>query len=110
MALCTQTEAVHVYIPRVFSSSLNFCTDSAHLTFSEASPPTSLLAREMVPAVASASCWHLSFAAVALSNSAVSSARLSSSSYIKFIVQQNINYYAAHIKYVIQRLAGRSRD
>ena len=81
-AFVGSTDITYVYIPRVFSSSLKFFTDSAHLTFSEASPPTSLLAREMVLAVASASCWHLSFAAVALSNSAVSSARLSSSSYI----------------------------
>ena len=81
---CHGTHRVWIYmytIPRVFSSSLNFLTDSAHRTFSEASPPTSLLAREIVLAVVSASCWHLSLAAVAFSNWAVNSARLSSSSY-----------------------------
>lgn len=38
---------------------------------------TRRLAREMVRAVASASCWHLSLSAVALSNLAVSLARFS---------------------------------
>ena len=70
-----------VHVPSVSSACLNFSTDSAHRTFSEASPPTSLLAREMVSAVSSASRWHFSLAAVASSNCLVSSARLSSSSY-----------------------------
>ncbi len=38
---------------------------------------TRRLAREMVRAVASASCWHLSLSAVAFSNLAVSLARFS---------------------------------
>ena len=68
-------------IPSVFSSFFIASTDSPHLTFSEARPPTSLLASEIVRAVDSASCWHFNFAAVALSKEAVSSAKLASSSY-----------------------------
>ncbi len=66
---------------RVLPCSLNFSTDSAQRTFSDARPPTSRLAKLIVLFVVSASSWHRSFSAVAFSKEAVSSARLSSSSY-----------------------------
>lgn len=79
---------LYVYLRRVLACSLKLATASPHLTFSEARPPTSLLARVIVRAVLSACCWHFSFSLVAASNSAVSSARLASSSYMRLNVSK----------------------
>ena len=53
-------------------------TESAHLIFSEAKPPTNRFASAIVAFVASASFWHFNFSAVACSKSAVSFASCSS--------------------------------
>lgn len=82
------------HIPNIFSSFFMASTDSPHLTFSEASPPTSLLAKEMVWAVASASFWHFSLAAVAFSKEAVSSAKFSSSSWKQYFQLQTKPIYS----------------
>lgn len=56
-----------------------------------------LLAREMVVAVASASCWHFSFSAVACSNWLVSSARLSSNSCYMYSHHINVHVYIVYM-------------